>query len=51
MAILELAVLFFVLAILAYIVGARGIAGLTMSIARLLVIVFLILAVISIVLN
>lgn len=50
MAILELAITFFVLAILAYIVGARGIAGLTMSIARLLIIVFLILAVISMIL-
>ncbi len=50
MAILELAIAFFVLAILAYVVGARGIAGLTMEIARHLVIVFLILAIVSMIL-
>ena len=51
MPILELAITFFVIAIILWIVGARGIAGITMEIARLLVIVFVILAVISIVLN
>lgn len=51
MAILGLAVTFFVLAIVLWVVGARGIAGLTMEIARLLVIVFVILAVISLLLN
>lgn len=50
MAILELAVTFFVLAIAFWVVGARGIAGLTMEIARLLVIVFVLLAVITLLL-
>lgn len=44
---LELAILFFVLAIVAAILGAREIAGLTMEIARWLVIIFLVLAVLT----
>lgn len=44
------AVVFFVLAIVAYMVGARGVGGVSMDIAKLLVILFLILALISIVL-
>lgn len=47
---LELAVVFLVLAIVAYAVGARGIAGLTMEIARWLIVIFLVLALISVVL-
>jgi len=47
---LELAVAFFVLAIVAWILGARGIAGLTMEIARIMVLVFLVLAVLTFVL-
>ena len=50
MAILELAIGFFVLAILAALLGARGVAGLSMDIAKWLVIAFLVLAVISLVL-
>ncbi len=41
-----LAVLFLVLALVAYILGARGIAGFSMEIARWLVIIFVILAII-----
>ena len=37
-----LAVLFLVLALVAYILGARGIAGFSMEIARWLVIIFVI---------
>jgi len=42
-----LAVLFLILALIAYVLGARGIAGLSMSIARWLVIIFVILAILS----
>jgi len=47
---LELAILFFVLAIIAALVGARGVAGVSMEIAKWLVIIFVVLAVISLVL-
>ena len=47
MAILEIAVAFFVLALLAGILGAGGIAGLSMNIAKWLVILFVVLAVVS----
>ena len=50
MAILELAIAFFVLAIVAGAVGAGGVAGLSMDVAKWLVIVFLVLAVVSLVL-
>ena len=49
MALLELAIGFFVLAIIAGALGAGGVAGLSMDIAKWLVIVFLVLAVISLV--
>ena len=49
MALLELAVGFFVLAIIAGALGAGGVAGLSMGIAKWLVIVFLVLAVVSLV--
>lgn len=42
-----LAVLFLILALIAYVLGARGIAGFSMSIARWLVIIFVILAILS----
>jgi uncharacterized membrane protein YtjA (UPF0391 family) len=42
-----LAVVFLILALVAYVLGARGIAGLSMSIAKWLVILFVILAIIS----
>lgn len=44
---LPLAIGFFVLAILAGLAGFRGVAGISMSAARLLVIVFLVLAVLT----
>lgn len=46
-----LAILFFVLALIfAILGGARGIAGMTMSVAKWLVIIFIVLAVISLLL-
>lgn len=47
---LELAVVFVVLAIVAAVVGARGVAGLSMTIAKWLVILFVVLAVASLLL-
>lgn len=47
MAVLELAIAFFVIALIAALLGARGIAGLTMGIAKWLVIIFVVLAVVS----
>jgi len=48
-AILELAIAFFVLAVIAGALGAGGVAGLSMDIAKWLVIAFLVLAVVSLV--
>ncbi len=45
-----LAILFFVLALIFAILGARGIAGVSMSIAKWLVIIFIVLAIISLLL-
>ncbi len=42
-----LAILFFVLALIAAVVGARGVAGLSMEMAKWLIIAFIILAVLS----
>jgi uncharacterized membrane protein YtjA (UPF0391 family) len=42
-----LAVVLLILALIAYILGARGIAGFSMEIAKWLVIIFIILAIIS----
>lgn len=47
---IELAILFFVLAIIAAAVGASGVAGMSMTVAKWFVILFLVLAVISILL-
>lgn len=47
MALLALAVAFVILAIIAAVLGAGGIAGMSMNIAKWLVIVFLVLAVLS----
>jgi len=47
---LRYAVVFFVLALLATLVGARGVAGISMEIARIFVVLFLVLAVVSLVL-
>ncbi|MDD3872875.1 MAG: DUF1328 domain-containing protein [Methanosarcina sp.] len=38
---------FLILALVAYILGARGVAGLSMEIAKWLVIIFIVLAIIS----
>jgi uncharacterized membrane protein YtjA (UPF0391 family) len=40
---LELGILFLMIAFVAYIFGARGIAGLSMQIAKILIIVFVVL--------
>lgn len=42
-----LAVVFLVIALLFYIIGAKGIAGFTMEIAKILVIIFIIIAVVT----
>lgn len=47
---IELAILFFVLAIIAAVVGAQGVAGVSMAAARWLIIAFLVLAILSAVL-
>ncbi len=44
---LEWAVVFFLLAIVAAVVGARGVAGVTMAVAKWFIIIFLILAILS----
>jgi uncharacterized membrane protein YtjA (UPF0391 family) len=46
---LGLAVLFLLIALLAYVMGARGIAGFSMEIAKILIVVFLILFVLSLI--
>lgn len=45
-----LAILFFVLAVIAALVGFQGVAGISMQVAKILIFVFLVLAVISLVL-
>lgn len=45
-----LAVVFFVLAIVAWILGARGVAGMSMEVAKWLVIAFIVLAIIALIL-
>jgi uncharacterized membrane protein YtjA (UPF0391 family) len=47
---IELALLFLILALVAGLVGARGVAGLSMTIAKWFVIAFVVLAVVSLVL-
>ncbi|WP_458210734.1 DUF1328 domain-containing protein [Haladaptatus sp. NG-SE-30] len=47
---LELAVLFLILAVVAEVLGARGVAGLSMNIAKWLVIIFVILAIVTFIL-
>jgi len=44
------AVVFLVLALVAYILGARGIAGFSMDIAKWLVIIFVIIAIVAFIL-
>jgi len=48
---LRAAIAFFILALVAFVLGANGIAGMSMEIGRILLIVFLVLAVISFVIN
>lgn len=43
-------VVFFVLAIIAAVVGFRGVAGITMEVARLFILLFIVLAIISLIL-
>lgn len=50
MELLSLAITFFVLAIIAALLGARGVAGISMEIARWFVIIFIILAIVSLIL-
>ncbi|MDT3436500.1 DUF1328 domain-containing protein [Haloarcula sp. 1CSR25-25] len=47
---IELAVLFLILALVAAVLGARGVAGVSMDIAKWLVIIFIVLAILSFVL-
>lgn len=47
---LYLAVVFFVLAIVAALLGSRGVAGLSMEIAKWLIIIFVVLAIVSLLL-
>lgn len=48
---LRAAILFFVLGLVAVLLGANGIAGVSMEAGRLLLLVFLILAVVSFLIN
>jgi uncharacterized membrane protein YtjA (UPF0391 family) len=45
-----LAIVFFILALIATVLGARGVAGLSMDIAKWMVIIFIVLAIISLIL-
>lgn len=47
---IELAILFLILAVVAAILGAKGVAGLSMTIAKWLVIIFVVLAIVAFVL-
>lgn len=47
---LQWAIVFFVLAIIAAVVGARGVAGVSMEIARIFVLIFIVLAIVSLLL-
>ena len=46
-----LAVLFFIIAIIAYVLGARGVAGMSAGIGRTLLFVFLVLAVLFVIIG
>ena len=48
---LYIAIVFFIIAIVAYLLGARGMAGMTAGLGRTLLFVFLVLAVILIIVN
>lgn len=44
---LGLAIVFLIVAVLAYVFGAKGVAGLSMDIAKILIVVFVVLFAIS----
>ena len=46
-----IAIIFFIIAILAYVLGARGVAGMSAGIGRTLLFVFLVLAVIMVIVS
>jgi uncharacterized membrane protein YtjA (UPF0391 family) len=46
-----LAIVFFIIAILAYVLGARGVAGMSAGIGRTLLFVFLVLAIIFVIIG
>lgn len=48
---LRAAIIFFVLALIAFVLGATGVAGISMEIGRVLLFAFLVLAVISLVIS
>jgi len=48
---LRAAIAFFILAIVAFVLGAAGIAGVSMEIGKLLLTIFLVLAVISFIID
>lgn len=48
---LTLAIVFFVIAILAYVLGAQGVAGMSAGIGRTLLFVFLVLAVLFVIIG
>lgn len=50
MSLIGLAVLFLILAFVSYALGARGVAGMSMEIAKWLVIIFIILAIVTFIL-
>jgi len=50
MDLIGLAVLFLILAVVAYVLGARGVAGMSMQVAKWLVIIFIILAIVTFIL-
>jgi uncharacterized membrane protein YtjA (UPF0391 family) len=47
MSLIGLAILFLILAFISYVLGARGVAGMSMEIAKWLVIIFIILAIVT----
>jgi uncharacterized membrane protein YtjA (UPF0391 family) len=44
---IDLAILFLVIAFIAYVLGARGIAGFSMEIAKILIVVFVVLFIVT----
>lgn len=48
---ISLAVVFFIIALVAYVLGARGVAGMSAGIGRTLLFVFLVLAIIVVVIG